>query len=112
MVWPAEKFSEATRGTGCGSPPGQTEMNPTPLVLVTAMLAETAWAEMGMPQWPPTGKTRGVTALIEGGPKAPLKPLPRVSASRQGGIPTKAIGGVGTLAERATSVSPTASTAL
>src|SRR5258706_5233953 len=90
MVWPAEKFIEATRGTGCGAPSGQTEMNPTPLVLVTAMLAETAWAVMGMPQCPATGKTRGVTAIIEGGPKAPVNPLvARVSASRQGVIPTK-----------------------
>jgi hypothetical protein len=112
MVWPAEKFSEATRGTGCGAPSGQTDMNPTPLVLVTAMLAETAWAVMGMPQWPATGKTRGDWAPIEGGPKAPVKPLPRVSASRQGAIPTKAIGGVGTLAAKAASASSTGSTAL
>ena len=52
-----------------------------------------------MPQWPATGKTRGVGVTKAGGPKAPLKPLPRVSASRHGGIATKAIGGgVGTAA--------------
>jgi hypothetical protein len=73
------------------------------------MLAETAWAEAEMPQWPATGKTRGLWVAIEGGPKAPLKPLPRVSASRQGEIATKAMGGVGTLAARATSASSTVS---
>jgi hypothetical protein len=98
MVWPAEKFIEATRGAGCAAPSGQTEMNPIPLVLVTAMFADTAWAVLGMPQKPATGKTRGLTAIIEGGPNAPVKPFPRVSARRQGGIATKAIGGVGTAA--------------
>src|SRR5258705_5038924 len=74
------------------------ERNPVAVVLVTAMLAETAWADKGMPQLPATGKTRGLWVTIEGGPKAPLKPLPRVSAKRQGVIATKAIGGVGTAA--------------
>src|SRR5258707_14550610 len=99
MVWPAEKFIEATRGEGWGAPSAQTEMNPRALVLVTAMLAETAWAVPGMPQLPATGKTREARATSVGGPKGPAKPLvARVSASRQGGIATKAIGGVGTAA--------------
>src|SRR5260221_12081718 len=71
-------------------------MNPTPVVLVTARLAEPAWAERGMPQLPATGKTRADWATIAGGPEAPLKALPRVSASRQGVIATDAVGGVGT----------------
>ena len=87
-------------------------MNPAPLVLVTAMLAETAWAVAGMPQLPATGKTRATLATIEGGPKGPEKPLPRVSASRQGVIPTKASGAVGKALVRAASAASTGSTAL
>jgi hypothetical protein len=82
-------------------------MNPCPLVLVTAMLAETAWAVRGMPQLPATGKTRAALPINEGGPKAPLKPFPRVSASRQGEIATKAIGGVGTAARTSATGSET-----
>ena len=63
------------------------------------MFADTACAVTGMPQWPATGKTRGVSATSAGGPKSPAKPDPTlVSASRQGTIPTNAIGGVGTAA--------------
>src|SRR5258708_25079525 len=87
-------------------------MNPMPVVLVTARLAETAWAERGMPQLPATGKARGVAATSAGGARAPPKPLPaRGSASRQGAIPTKAIGGGGQPIARSARAASTGSTA-
>ena len=58
--WPAAKFSDEVSWVGWGSPPGQSEMNPLPLVFVTATLRETARAVLGTPQKPATGKTRGV----------------------------------------------------
>src|SRR5262245_25991777 len=51
---------------------------------------------------------RGMVAMREGGPKGPVKPFPRVSASRHGGIATKAMGGVG----KAASTPSTGSSAL
>src|SRR5512139_3534194 len=51
-----------------------------------------------MPQYPATGNTRGVAAIRAGGPKGPVKRVFLVSASRQGGMATKAMGGVGTVA--------------
>src|SRR5258706_13550529 len=47
-----------------------------------------------MPHWPPIGNDRCVPAPIEGGPKAPVNPLPRVSATRHGVIGMKGTGGV------------------
>src|SRR5206468_4682719 len=47
-----------------------------------------------MPHWPPIGNDRCMPAPIEGGPNAPVNPLPRVSATRHGVIGMNGTGGV------------------
>jgi hypothetical protein len=75
-------------------------MYPRSLELVAAMLTAMAWAVAGTPQWPATGKIRGVFANSDGGPKPPGKLAARVSARRHGSIDTKAIGAEGRALER------------
>src|SRR5438876_739659 len=60
-------------------------MNPGPCVFVTVTFTETAAALAGLPQRPVSVKFRGDPWVRAGGPYAPVKPLPRVSAMRQGG---------------------------
>src|SRR5438876_2625245 len=69
-------------------------------MLVTARLKETAAAVEGMPHWhgtpgtvPPIWKLRVDAVVREGGPAWPVKPLPRVSAIRQGVTAMKGRGG-------------------
>src|SRR5438270_6072339 len=73
-------------------------MNPGPCVFVTVTFKETAPALAGMPQRPVSVKFRGDPWARAGGPYAPVKPLPRVSAMRQGVI---AMNGRGFVSESA-----------
>src|SRR5262245_41660151 len=95
MVCPAANVSAATIGEGCGAPSGQIAMKPGPVVLVTLILAATAFAVAGTPHCPTPGNTRGDCWARAGGPKGPVKPEPRVSASRQGDTATNGNGEVG-----------------
>src|SRR5438876_1853002 len=73
-------------------------MNPGAAVWVTVMLAETACAVAGIPQKPAIGKMRMAPPISAGGPKGPVNPPEgRVSARRQGGMATNAMGGVGSV---------------
>src|SRR6185436_8699734 len=57
---------------------------------------DTACAGPPIPHWPIKTKSRETPAASDGGPYAPVNPLPRVSTIRHGAIPTNDNGGVGT----------------
>jgi hypothetical protein len=57
---------------------------PGPAVFVAVTLRDTPVAVAGMPHCPWIGKSRGTPAASDGGPKGPVKPLPRVSTMRHG----------------------------
>ncbi len=78
--------------TGRTAPAGQRLTNPAPSVCVTVTFNETAWALAGIPHCPASRNSRGVPAESDGGPYSPLKPLPRVSMTRQGVRATKGRG--------------------
>src|SRR5215471_17658470 len=80
---------------GAPKPSGNALRKPGPSVFVAVRFAETAAASLGMPHEPVIGKFRGLPAARLGGPKAPLKPFPRVSASRHGVTATKKRGAEG-----------------
>jgi hypothetical protein len=63
-----------------------------------------------MPHCPVNVKLRdpAAPAVSDGGPYCPVKPLPRVSAMRQGVIPTKGSAGVAATAVAESSVTPLA----
>src|SRR5512144_2460906 len=61
-------------------------MSPKLGLLGTVKLKDTAAAEAGMLQVPTTVKLRTAPPAREGGPYCPVKPPPRVSAPRQGGV--------------------------
>src|SRR5712692_2418472 len=70
-------------------------MKPGPAVLVTVTFKETACAVPAMPHWPVRVKFLGIDPGSDGGPYAPVNPLPRVSAIRQGVMAIKGSGEVG-----------------
>src|SRR5512142_3409956 len=68
-----------------GAPPwGNAIRFPFRMSVVAPKLKETAATPPGMPHDPPIGKLRLTLPDSPGGPNGPLKPLPRVSATRQG----------------------------
>src|SRR5512147_2527499 len=71
-----------TRGTP--PPVGKTLRSPAAPTFSAAKLKETAAAEAGIPHWPEIVKSRVALANRAGGPYCPVKPLPRVSATRHG----------------------------
>src|SRR5262249_21292022 len=81
-----------TRGTE--PPAGKTRRSPAPPTSRAPKLNETAAAEAGMLHCPVITKLRVVFAMRDGGPYWPVKPLPLVSASRQGVTPMKGRGPV------------------
>ena len=76
-------------------PSGQIPMNPGRSGLTTVTFKDAACAVADTPQCPATGKSRVDEATRDGGPNAPLNPLPRVSARRHGAIATKRSGAEG-----------------
>src|SRR5688500_16623629 len=66
------------------APVGNTVRLPLEPISATVKLNETAEAVAGTPHWPATVKFRDSLGASAGGPYAPLKPNPRVSATRQG----------------------------
>ena len=78
-----------------GTPPpaGKTRRSPAAPTFNAAKLKDTAAAEAGIPHCPAMVKSRVALARRAGGPKAPVNPLPRVSATRQGVRAMKGRGG-------------------
>src|SRR5438445_7541993 len=95
-----------------GTPPpaGKTRRSPAAATFSAAKLNETAAADTGMPHFPVMVKLRVALAASEGGPYAPEKPPPRVSASRHGVIAMKGRG-TGTVLKSWGRASPGARTA-
>ena len=71
---PATKLIVETAGSACRY--GQTLMKPSFEGETTVTLNATAFASLGMPQRPLTGKFRWEPAVSDGGPLVPVNPLP------------------------------------